>query len=488
MMFGKSHDTYKSLSSKEKKRLLKEKQKELGVLQREVFEKQIPTVLILEGWSASGKGKILGKIISQLEPRHYQVYSAKLESIVTRTRPLIWYFFTKLPVKGKMVLFDRAWYTPVFERVLDKHNEEEWADKINRLEAQLVDDGTIVMKFFLDISKKEQEKRIKELEENEDTSWRIVDKDWENHHQYDKRKKLASKFFEMTNSPWAPWHIIDNEDKYDGVLELLDIMLQTFKQALEVGLPTTLREDIPVPLKETPYLADVDLSPVLSEEEYKEELKKEQEKLAKIQNILYRKKIPVVLAFEGWDAAGKGGAIRRLSWALDPRGFDVIPVAAPTKEELNHHYLWRFYNELPKVGHIAIFDRTWYGRVMVEKLEDLTDKKRIEQAYNEINEFEHVLTSWGTIVLKFWIQIDKEEQHDRFMARVNNPEKQYKITDEDWRNREKWNLYEDAINTMIQKTSTKKAPWVIVEGNDKKYARIKVLKTIREALEKEIEK
>ncbi|WP_249028889.1 phosphate--AMP phosphotransferase [Tannockella kyphosi] len=485
-MFDNKENEYALFTTKEKKKLVKEKQKELGVLQRTIFEKNIPTVVILEGWSASGKGRILGKIISQLEPRHYQVHSSKVKSIDELRRPLFWRFFIKLPLYGKMVLFDRGWYNDVFEQLIDGASQEQWADKINRLEAQLVDDGTIVMKFFLHISKKEQAKRLKELDEDQDMSWRIVEKDWNNHKQYDQRKKLAEDFFSKTNTSYAPWHIVFNEDKYDGVLEVLDTMIKTFQDVLENGLPITTRSNLLVNHLNTPYLQDVSLRPYLTEEQYKQELKKEQDRLTKIQNLLYRNKIPVVLAFEGWDAAGKGGAIRRLSWALDPRGFDVIPVASPTKEELMHHYLWRFYKEIPKVGHIAIFDRTWYGRVMVEKLEDLTDKKRCEQAYNEINEFEDMLHSWGAVVLKFWIQIDKEEQYTRFMTRVNTPEKNYKITDEDWRNREKWDVYEEAVNTMIQRTSTHEAPWIIIEGNDKMYARIKVLRTIREKLEEEI--
>ena len=187
--------------------------------------------------------------------------------------------------------------------------------------------------------------------------------------------------------------------------------------------------------------------------------------------------------FEGWDAAGKGGAIRRLSWALDPRGFDVVPIAAPTKDELDRHYLWRFWRQLPKDGHIVLFDRTWYGRVMVERLEKLTPEARWSMGYDEINEFERSLTRWGAVVLKFWLHIDPDEQLRRFRDRENTPEKRYKITDEDWRNREKWPEYEKAVDEMLQRTSTEYAPWIIVEGNDKKYARLKVLRTVRKALE-----
>ena len=214
----------------------------------------------------------------------------------------------------------------------------------------------------------------------------------------------------------------------------------------------------------------------------------QQKKLRILHNRIYRQKIPVIIAYEGWDAAGKGGNIKRIASALDPRGYEVIPIASPKPFELSRHYLWRFYNRLPKTGHITIFDRTWYGRVMVERLEGFCSEVDWKRAYNEINEFERELTDWGAVLLKFWIHIDKDTQLARFTERQNTPEKQWKITDEDWRNREKWDLYEEAINEMIQKTSTKTAPWHIIESNDKKYARIKTLKIVTEALEDALKK
>ena len=231
----------------------------------------------------------------------------------------------------------------------------------------------------------------------------------------------------------------------------------------------------------------MDLSPSTTEEAYRAELKRERKKLQKLHSRLYREKVPVVLGFEGWDASGKGGAIRRLSWALDPRGFDVVPIAAPTPEELSRPYLWRFWRQLPKDGHVVLFDRTWYGRVMVERVEGLTPEARWSMAYDEINEFERELSRWGAVVLKFWLQIDQDTQLRRFEDRQSTPEKQYKITEEDWRNRKKWPQYELAVDEMLQKTSTEYAPWILVEGNDKKYARLKVLRTVRKALERRLD-
>ena len=196
----------------------------------------------------------------------------------------------------------------------------------------------------------------------------------------------------------------------------------------------------------------------------------------------------MVLGFEGWDAGGKGGAIKRLTEKMDPRGYTVIPTASPNDWEKAHHYLWRFWQAMPKAGHLSIFDRTWYGRVMVERIEGFCTTGEWQRAYKEINDMERDLYDAGAIVLKFWMQIDKDEQERRFKARQENPEKQWKITDEDWRNREKWDQYEEAVNEMLIRTSTPHAPWVVVEGNDKYYARIKVLETVVRAIEKRLER
>ena len=217
-------------------------------------------------------------------------------------------------------------------------------------------------------------------------------------------------------------------------------------------------------------------------------MKKLQSRIELLHSEIYCRRIPVVLGFEGWDAAGKGGAIKRLTEPMDPRGYVVNPTAAPSDLEKSHHYLWRFWRNMPKAGHIAIFDRTWYGRVMVERIEGFCTKEEWQRAYREINEMEESLVHGGAIVLKFWLQIDKEEQKRRFDARMENPKKQWKITEEDWRNREKWDLYEEAVNEMIIRTSTSQAPWIIVEGNQKYYARIKVLETVAEALEERLKK
>lgn len=241
------------------------------------------------------------------------------------------------------------------------------------------------------------------------------------------------------------------------------------------------------PLEKMPKLDEIDLDRAVTQEEYRVELDRLQEKLGHLHNKLYRKKVPVIIAYEGWDAAGKGGNIKRITEALDPRGFEVHPIASPEPHEKARHYLWRFWNRLPKTGHIAVFDRTWYGRVMVERLEGFCRENDWQRAYNEINEFERELADWGAVIIKFWVQIDKDTQLARFNERQNTPAKQWKITEEDWRNREKWDLYEGAVNEMLQKTNTSYAPWHILESNDKRYARLKALRIVIEALEKALD-
>jgi polyphosphate kinase 2 (PPK2 family) len=267
---------------------------------------------------------------------------------------------------------------------------------------------------------------------------------------------------------------------YESLCLLTGLTDRSLEEGRFNGKP--FKEDFP--LLQMPKLSEVDLSPVMPDEEYGRQLKILQNRLGELHNVVYRKKIPVIICYEGWDAAGKGGNIRRIAKPLDPRGFDVIPIAAPEPHELARHYLWRFWTSLPKSGHIRVFDRTWYGRVMVERLEGFCTEDDWKRAFNEINEFERQLTDWGAVVLKFWMHIDQDTQLSRFTDRQNIPEKQWKLTEEDWRNREKWPQYEEAVDEMIQKTSTENSPWFIIESNDKKFARIKTLKILIDALEK----
>lgn len=459
----------------------------LSVLQMQIKEHGLPVLVLFEGWGTAGKGSVLGKVIKNIDPRFFKVATMDEPTEEEGRKPFLYRYFVKIPAKGKFEFLDSGWMDEVVKDVLhDKIGEKEYKKKIEsvkRFERQLTDNGYLVMKFFFQISRKEQKKRIEVLKENKDTRWRVSgDEDWQNKH-YDKCMHVFDRYLNDTNSPADPWYIVDAKNRKWAELQVLETLVSGIETALKnSNLAVPLLQNV-FPLEKIPKLSEISLDKELSEEEYKKELKNLQSKLSELHNKLYRRKIPVVIAYEGWDAAGKGGNIKRITEALDPRGFEVHPIASPLPNEKARHYLWRFWNRLPKTGHIAIFDRTWYGRVMVERLEGFCSENEWQRAYNEINEFEKELSDWGAVIIKFWVQIDKDTQLTRFEERQNTPEKQWKITDEDWRNREKWDLYETAVNEMLKKTNTTYAPWHVLESNDKKYARIKALKIVIDAIE-----
>ena len=466
----------------------------LGALQRKCREAGIPIMILFDGFDAAGKGLQINRLIQALDPRGFDVYTGDKDGEEESMRPFLWRFWTKTPAAGRLVIFDTSWYRKVqSDRFDGKTKESELEDAfydILAFEKQLTDGGTVLIKLFLDISKKEQKKRFLRLEESEETSWRVTKQDWKRNEHYGKYREFSDEMLEKTHAPYAPWHVIEAEDKNYGAMRILETVADCMEEALRAknAGPAPVLFDGPLPPDryKKGILSKADLSKSLEREEYKKKLNKLQKKLSVLHGELYRLRIPVVLGFEGWDAAGKGGAIRRLTSHLDPRGYKVCPTASPSGIEKSHHYLWRFWNNVPKDGHIAIFDRTWYGRVMVERIEDFCTEAEWHRAYQEINDMELHLSHAGAVILKFWIHIDKDEQERRFNDRMTNPEKQWKITDEDWRNREKWDQYEEAVNEMLEKTSTEYAPWIVVEGNSKYYARVKVLETVAEALEKKI--
>ena len=470
-----------------KKRLIAARDK-LERQQMLIKEKKVPVLVLMEGWGTAGKGSCIGEIIQNIDPRFFKVESMEKKTEEEERRPFLYRHFAKIPEAGKFVFLDSGWMgETVGDYLRGELKESEYTkriESIRRFERQLTDNGYLVMKFFLHISEKEQKKRIKHLAEEKDTMWRVNRNDmWQNHH-YEKCVDAFSSYMKDTSMPSAPWYIIDAKSKKWTELQVLETLTQGIDIAFnnrDMAVP--LLQNV-FPLEKMPLLSEIPLDKELADEEYQEELKQLQTRLGELHNRLYRKKVPVIIAYEGWDAAGKGGNIKRITGALDPRGYEVHPIASPEPHEKARHYLWRFWTRLPKTGHIAIFDRTWYGRVMVERLEGFCSENDWKRAYNEINEFEKELYDWGAVIIKFWVQIDKVTQLRRFTDRQNTPEKQWKITDEDWRNREKWDQYEDAVNEMIAKTSTTYAPWHVLESVDKKYARIKTLKIVIEELEK----
>ena len=480
--------------SQDKKELnneIKELRAQLLARQQQIREAKLPILVLLEGWSAAGKGSLIKELISEIDPRFYTVVSPAVIPESEARYPFLYPYAAAIPENGKLVFLDSGWMESTVRKGLRLEiSREEYKKRIravNEFERQLRDGGYLLLKIFLDIDKDEQFERLQALSESADTEWRVTPDDLWQHREYKQFKKAYEEFMEETGDV-IKWHVLDGKKKKAAVRDALQLLLAKIDKALEKGRYTGEPFEEEFPLVKMPKLSEVDLSPTIDDEEYKQELKKLQKRLSELHNVIYRKKIPVILCYEGWDAAGKGGNIRRIAYPLDPRGFDVHPIASPEPHELNRQYLWRFWTRLPRSGHISIFDRTWYGRVMVERLEGFCSEKDWKRAYNEINEFERQLTDWGAVLLKFWIHIDQDTQLARFTDRQNTPEKQWKITEEDWRNREKWPQYEIAVDEMLQKTSTKNAPWFIIESNDKKYARIKTLQIVVSELEKACEK
>lgn len=493
-------DLDKTLTKEEYKELMPSLQLELGRLQRECKELQIPIMIIFEGFGASGKGLQIGRLIQSLDPRGFEVHTVKNETVEEAMHPFMWRFWTKTPEKGRIAILDGSWYRKVLiDRFEKRTKEKELVNSfasINSFEEQLTDDGTLIIKLFLDINKKEQKKRFDKLEKNPETSWRVNAGDRARNKHYDEYASMADEMIFNTDTDFAPWTIIEATDKryatvkiYKTVVFAIREAIRLQKERLEEKKSTNeeINLDAIDTIREVSILSKIDLSLSYTKDEYKKKLDELQKRMEKLHGELYRRRIPVVLGFEGWDAGGKGGAIKRLTEKMDARGYVVNPTASPNDIEKAHHYLWRFWKAMPKAGHVAIFDRTWYGRVMVERIEGFCTTEEWKRAYKEINEMEKDLYDSGAIVIKFWMHIDKDEQERRFKERQNNPEKQWKITEEDWRNREKWEQYEYAVNEMLMRTSTDYAPWVIVEGNDKYYARIKVLETVIHAIEERLD-
>ncbi len=479
------------MTKDEHKKKTKAMQKLLTVQQQRIAEAKLPIIVMLEGWSAAGKGWLLNELISELDPRFYSVFALNESHLKEKAFPFLAPFFKVIPENGQMLFMDAGWMEHCVRSYqsgeIDAHEYERRMRSVQHFEKTLVDNGYVLVKLFLHIGEKQQKKRLEELKSDPETSWRVSEADLKQNRNYDHYLDLYNDFMKKTEQ-YAHWNILDGSTHTSLLCEAFTVITETVERALAAGKYNAPPYTMAFPMGELPRLTNAQLSFTLDEEAYKTELKELQEKLRRLHTAIYLKKIPVVICYEGWDAAGKGGNIRRLTYPLDPRGFDVHPIAAPEPHELARHYLWRFWTRLPKFGHIAIFDRTWYGRVMVERIEGFCTENDWKRAYCEINEFERELVESGAVVLKFWIDIDSDTQLERFQARQNNPEKQWKITEEDWRNREKRPQYEEAVNEMFEKTSTQYAPWHVIESFDKKYARIKVLRIVVDTLERALKR
>jgi polyphosphate:AMP phosphotransferase len=455
--------------------------------------KKIPVVVLISGQDGAGKGETINVLYEWMDPRFLSTLAFAEPTDEERERPAMWRYWRSLPPKGRVGIFAGSWYSdPIRQRIQGEISQKELdarAEQINRFEAMLVNEGALVLKFWFHLTKEGQEKRLKALESDPLTAWRVTQWNWDRLKTYDQLQEVAGHLLRITNTAWAPWVVVEGTDDRYRSLTVGQILLA----ALKDRLTNTQRQQSPVaPMVRVDtdgrnVLSELDLGLKLEEKQYKTDLAHWQGRLSELVRDPRFKGRSLVCAFEGADAAGKGGAIRRIGAALDARQYQVIPVAAPTEEERAQPHLWRFWRHLPRQGHVAIFDRTWYGRVLVERVEGFCSEADWLRGYTEINDFEHELADAGVIVVKFWLQISQAEQLRRFKEREKIEFKRFKITQEDWRNREKWTAYQQAICDMVERTSTGDAPWTMVEANDKSYARVKILQTLCERLESELE-
>ena len=478
------------LDREEYKNLRKQLELRLGSLQREFVTARIPLIIVMEGWDAAGKGTAISSLLEPLDPRGFDVRATSAATQEEALHPPMWRFWRTLPRRGAIAIYDRSWYGQVLVERVDKLVPKRvWQaayERIRVFERQLTDDGAVIVKFWLHISEKEQRKRFKKLEEDPALAWKVTKDDWRHHKQYEEYAGAVEDMLRETSTPNAPWTLVPAHDRRYAHTQIAETIVAAMEGALARG-PAKAPRKPRLRKRRTSVLDRADLSLSVPRKEYERRLPKLQDELRRLEHRLYEHRVPVVILYEGWDAAGKGGNIRRLTRKLDPRGYEVVPIAAPQGEERDHHYLWRFHRVLPKAGHITVFDRTWYGRVLVERVEGFASEEECRRAFREINEFEHDLVEFGTVVVKFWLHISKEEQLARFNQRKKMAHKTWKITDEDWRNREKWDVYWIAVSDMIERTSTPECPWTIIEGNDKLHARIRAIEVVVDAIHRALD-
>ncbi|MCO6057734.1 polyphosphate:AMP phosphotransferase [Pseudomonas sp. MOB-449] len=451
---------------------------------------RFPVLILINGIEGAGKGETVKLLNEWMDPRLINVESFLRPTDEELSRPVQWRFWRKLPPKGRIGIFFGNWYSQMLHARVDGDIKDARLDQaINETEAferMLCDEGALIFKFWFHLSKKQLKERLKALEKDPQRSWQLNPLDWKQSEVYDRFVRFGERVLRRTSRDYAPWYVIEGFDERYRSLSVGRIILEGLQAALkQKGRPKPQPHAAPLmsSLDKRSLLDSLDLSRKLDKDDYKEQLATEQ---ARLNGLLRDKRMrghALMAVFEGNDAAGKGGAIRRVTGALDPRQYRTVPIAAPTEEERDQPYLWRFWRHVPGRGQFTIFDRSWYGRVLVERVEGFCSEADWLRAYGEINDFEEQLHNYGIVVVKFWLSIDKDTQMQRFKEREQVAFKRYKITEEDWRNRDKWDHYVNAVDDMVDRTSTEIAPWTLVEANDKRYARVKILRTLNEALE-----
>jgi polyphosphate:AMP phosphotransferase len=450
---------------------------------------RFPVIILINGIEGAGKGETVKLLNEWMDPRLIEVRTFDQPTDEELAHPPAWRYWRQLPAKGRMGVFFGNWYSQMLQdRVHGRYKNARLDQVINgveRLEQMLCDEGALIFKFWFHLSKKQMKKRLETLRDDPLHSWRISPLDWQQSKTYDRFVRFGERVLRRTSRDYSPWHVIEGLDPNYRSLAVGRILLEGLQAALKA--PTEPVHQAVAPLGESidqrSLLGSLDLDKRLSKEDYNEQLVAEQARLATLMRDKRMRRHALVAVFEGNDAAGKGGAVRRVAAALDPRQYNIVPIGAPSQDEKAQPYLWRFWRQIPARGKFTIFDRSWYGRVLVERIEGFCTQADWMRAYGEINDFEEQLSQAGVVVVKFWLSIDEQTQLQRFKEREAIPFKRFKITEDDWRNREKWGLYRDAVGDMVDRTSTEIAPWTLVEANDKRWARVKVLRTLRDALE-----
>jgi polyphosphate:AMP phosphotransferase len=457
---------------------------------------KFPVIVLISGVRGAGKGETVNLLNEWMDPRHIVTHAFDNPSDEERERPRMWRYWRALPPRGKIGILFGSWYTaPITDRVFRNTKRGDLVQsiaEINRFERMLADEGALILKFWFHLSKVAQRRRLKALEADPETRWRVSERDWDFFKLYDRFYKISEMTLRETSRADAPWIVVEGADPCYRFLTVGNTLLEAMRKRLDSPAgsrpPAPRAPPIVGPIDKRDVLNQVDLSKAISDKVYRAELSAWQGRLNRLSRDARFSRLSVIAAFEGMDAAGKGSTIRRVTSGLDARLYHVIPVAAPTDEERAQPYLWRFWRHLPRKGRFTIYDRTWYGRVLVERIEGFCTEADWARAYGEINDFEEQLVRDDTVLCKFWMQISEDEQLRRFKERERVPFKHFKITEEDWRNREKWDLYQSAAARMIEHTSSSVAPWTLIESNDKKFARIKVLKTICKRVECALER
>jgi polyphosphate:AMP phosphotransferase len=473
-------------------------------MQRRLEQHPFPLIVLFGGVDAAGKSETVHLLNEWMDPRWIVNRAFEAPTQDERERPPSWRFWLALPARGRIGLFLSAWYSqPLLERVLRTSTKAEFDGALGQIaavERMLADDGAIILKFWLHLGRKAQRSRLRALSRNPLTRWRVTKRQWKHWKLYDRFTAAAERLIQRTSVGHAPWIIVDGSDeRYRNLVvgtEIRRALTRAFARHERVSASAPAAA-APAPQRRTAapdlvarvdlnrsILDALDMTRALPKRAFDKDLLRQQGRLHLLQRQAQTKRRSIVLVFEGWDAAGKGGAIRRVTSALDPRSYRVVPMAAPTDEERARHYLWRFWRHLSRAGRVTIFDRSWYGRVLVERVDGLASEAEWNRAYAEIEDFEEQLTDFGIILVKYWLHITKDEQEKRFNERARSPHKNWKLTEDDWRNREKWDDYELAVNDMVARTSTRHAPWHLIPANDKNHTRVEVLRLAADAIER----